>query len=228
MKSLQLAKLRKRAAEASGGHSSGHIYHAALEASAEQKLSGHALDFGAGKGKFTAKLNRANQFSRLSAVDLMPRPDDLPFDVEWKCVDLNDPSAIKKNAYDAIFALEVIEHLENPRATMRQLFSALRIGGMLILTTPNSENIRSYLSLLIKRHFWAFTETSYPEHITALLEVDLRRIGAECGFASIEIDYSLPGGVPKIPRVEWQKVSFGLFKGRLFCDNLMMIARKLG
>ena len=30
----------------------------------------------------------------------------------------------------------------------------------------------------------AFTDTSYPAHLTALLAVDLRRMAAECGLAA--------------------------------------------
>jgi hypothetical protein len=38
--------------------------------------------------------------------------------------------------------------------------------------------------------------------------------------------YTGDGGIPKIPRISWQAVSFGLLKGRLFSDNVGMVTRK--
>ena len=56
-----------------------------------------------------------------------------------------------------------------------------QIRGILILTMPNNNPLRSYFSLIFKNHFVAFLDTCYPTHIAAILEKDLIRICKEIG-----------------------------------------------
>jgi 2-polyprenyl-3-methyl-5-hydroxy-6-metoxy-1,4-benzoquinol methylase len=217
----RLSDRRYEAAEKSGGASSQRIYHAALDIALEQGLSGRVLDFGAGIGSFSRLLRDSGRFESVTSADLMPQPEGLA-DIHWIEADLND-EAVVEGRYDIVFALECIEHLENPRATLRQIYRVLVDGGTAIVTTPNSENLRGYLSLLIRRHFWAFTDLTYPQHITALLENDLRRCALEAGFRQVAFDYRCDGGIPKLPHVRWTRLGL---RGRLFCDNVVMTARK--
>jgi 2-polyprenyl-3-methyl-5-hydroxy-6-metoxy-1,4-benzoquinol methylase len=131
-------------------------------------------------------------------------------------------------AFDVIMSVEVIEHLENPRAIFREFFRLLRPGGGLILTTPNQESIRSYCGLVFGGHFASFLGRSYPAHITALLRMDISRICEECGFGAPLYFYTNSGKIPKLPQVNWQQISFGLLKGRLFSDNLVAVIAKPG
>jgi hypothetical protein len=48
----------------------------------------------------------------------------------------------------------------------------------------------------------------------------------EVGFAPPRFDYTHVGAMPKLTRVTWQRVSFGLLRGRLFSDNVAMITRR--
>ncbi|MHB1953069.1 MAG: hypothetical protein ACYCOU_04925, partial [Sulfobacillus sp.] len=96
--------------------------------------------------------------------------------------------------------------------------------GCLILTMPNQESLRSLLSLIFRKHFVAFQDRSYPAHITALLRLDLLRICRESSFSAPTFLYTNSGAVPKITSIRWQQISSKLFCGRLFSDNLVMIA----
>jgi len=167
----------------------------------------------------------SGKYASLAGADLYPRPANLPASVEWHQQDLNDSVTIAP-LFDVIVCSEVIEHLENPRLTMRTLHGLLKPGGLLVLTMPNQESIRSYLALMFVGHFVQFTGQSYPAHITALLRMDLTRICAETGFAVPEFAYTNEGGLPKLPVVTWQTVSLGLLRGRLFSDNLAMVTRR--
>jgi 2-polyprenyl-3-methyl-5-hydroxy-6-metoxy-1,4-benzoquinol methylase len=218
-----LAEHRKLAAEASLGMSAPAILEAVAAIASERGLKGSLLDFSAGKGEFIRLILTApGSFSRIVGVDLFPRPQALSSDVEWISVDLNEEVPTSEE-FDVVVAIEAIEHLENPWATMRQIFRLLKSGGTAIVTTPNSENIRGYVSLLARRHFWAFTGASYPAHITALLEMDLRRAAIAAGLVDLEFDYRVPGGIPKIPTVPWSRLGL---RGRLFCDNVVVVGRK--
>lgn len=222
-----LSNHRYHAAIVSGGTSNTELYSRVLTTIRKKLLSGRVLDFGAGTGNLTKLLKTSGQFNGVYGIDLFERPIDLDAEIIWIQGDLNEVSSLPTGEFDLITAIEVIEHLENPRAVMREWYRLLRPSGIVIMTTPNSENLRSYFSLAFKRHFWAFTSTSYPAHITALLEADIRRICSEVGFGPPQFDFQGRGGIPKLPHISWQEASFGCLKGRLFCDNVMAIFAKL-
>lgn len=222
---MDLHARRKHAAEASGGISSEPIKDLILRRLRDAHASGRLLDFGAGQGELLARLHAMGGFTSLAGADLAARPADLPAAVEWHAQDLNDVITIDP-PFDVIVCSETIEHLENPRLTLRILHDLLKPGGLLVLTMPNQESIRSYLALLMRGHFVQFTGQSYPAHITALLHLDLVRICREIGFADPAFSYTDDGGLPGYPVVTWQTASFGLLRGRLFSDNLAMVTRR--
>lgn len=90
-----------------------------------------------------------------------------------------------------------IEYLENPRAFMREVVRLRKLGGWLIVTTPNQLSLLSKLTLILKNQFSAFQEAPglYPAPITALLEIDLIRIAKEYELIDINTDYSNQGRI---------------------------------
>ena len=188
--------------------------------------SGSLVDYGAGKGDLLKTLQQARSFQELAGIDLFDRPSDLPGTVQWYRQDLNESLSVNRQ-FDVAVCSETIEHLENPRHAFRNLHSLLRPGGILILTMPNQESIRSICGLLLGDHFTLFLGACYPAHITALLRLDLMRICSETGFSLPKFFYTNHGGIPKYPSMTWQVVSGGLLRGRLFSDNLGMVAQKL-
>ncbi|MBV9407023.1 MAG: methyltransferase domain-containing protein, partial [Acidobacteriaceae bacterium] len=132
----------------------------------EQRIEGRILDFGAGTG---ALINLMSDLEglELHGADILPRPVALPVHVKWYQGDLNDKLEQLAGYFDAVICSEVIEHLENPRATFRSINGLLKPRGKLLLTTPNQENIRSYLNLIFRGHFAQFRGPDYPAHITA-------------------------------------------------------------
>jgi len=99
---------------------------------------------------------------------------------------------------DIVCSVETIEHLENPRAFVRELVRLVKPNGLVMVTTPNQLSLLSKLTLLIKNEFNAFQSSPdcYPTHITALLEIALIRIFQECGLNEIKVDYSNQGRIP--------------------------------
>ena len=182
------------------------------------------LDFGAGKGELIDILKKFD-FSEVSGADLFKKPKSLDKDIKWYQLDLNNKFKIKKR-FDFVICSETIEHLENPRHTLRTIFNILKKSGVLILTMPNNNSLRSYFSLIFKDHFVAFLDTCYPAHITAILEKDLIRICKEIGYKKPKIYFTNFGVIPKLTYTTWQKISLGLLKGRYFSDNLIMVVKK--
>ncbi|MEK6542506.1 MAG: methyltransferase domain-containing protein [Pseudomonadota bacterium] len=220
-----LHAFRAAAVEAAGGSSDEAIKLRVLDVLGTIGTCSTLLDFGAGKGDFLALLRERYPDVALTGADYLPRPANISQHDGWIQTDLNE-EFVGGQLFDFITCIEVIEHLENPRLTMRRIVAALKPGGTLILTTPNQESIRSYAALVAGGHFAAFLGTSYPAHITALLRLDLVRICYECGLAPPIFSYTNVGGIPKMPRHSGQSFSFGLLKGRLFSDNLLMVTTK--
>ncbi|HEX2674630.1 MAG TPA: methyltransferase domain-containing protein, partial [Polyangiaceae bacterium] len=132
-------------------------------------------------------------------------------------------------ACDVVACIETIEHVENPRALIRELVRLTTPGGWLVVTTPNQLSVLSKLTLLSKNEFVHFQERPglYPAHISALLEVDLVRICRENGLEEVAVRYSGHGRIPFTAR-HWPRAlraSHGS-KGRAFSDNVLVVARR--
>jgi 2-polyprenyl-3-methyl-5-hydroxy-6-metoxy-1,4-benzoquinol methylase len=146
--------------------------------------------------------------------------------ITWCSCDLNTHVPIADAQFDLVLAVEIIEHLENPRAVSRELARLLRPAGLLILTTPNNESWRSLLSLIVRGHYAAFADENYPAHISPLLKTDLRRILLEARFEKPEFTFTDNGSIPHFTNITWQAASFGKLRGRRFSDNLVCTARR--
>jgi 2-polyprenyl-3-methyl-5-hydroxy-6-metoxy-1,4-benzoquinol methylase len=179
------------------------------------------LDVGCGTGNLHGFL--ADSVSEYEGVDVI-RYDGFPSDCRFHQLDLDSGRAELPDAYaDFVVAVETIEHLENPRAFMRELVRLCRPGGWVIVTTPNQLSLLSKLTLLVKNQFNAFTDTNYPAHITALLEIDLHRIAKEAGLDDVETAFTLKGRFPGTsgcwPRFLSRRLPRGL------SDNLAIVGR---
>lgn len=222
----RLSEHRKKASDLSLGLSDSAIYQKFLEVIQREQFSGRVLDFGAGQGELTKKLYDLDVFDEVHAVDLMARPSDVNSEVSWRQADLNEEIKDWTDYFDVILAAEVIEHLENPRLVARQIFSWLKPGGVVVLSTPNNESFRSILSLVFRGHFVDFTGPSYPAHITPLVTMDLKRVLSEAGFIDPGLIFTDSGAIPKFPRYKWQQLFGKSLKGLRFSDNVLVKASK--
>jgi 2-polyprenyl-3-methyl-5-hydroxy-6-metoxy-1,4-benzoquinol methylase len=223
--SSALVARRIQAAHASGGISNESIYALVERTITDYDIKGTVLDYGAGTGNLTLRLARMNRFTKVHAVDLMDAPHGATA-VVWHKQDLNGPVGGYDGHFDLIAATEIIEHLENPRFVLRELFRLCQPGGYVIVTTPNNESIRSLLALVRRGHYVAFGDTSYPAHISALLRKDLVRIFEEAGFEAPIFRYTHRGAVPGVTHLSWQGISLGILRGLRFSDNTLALGRK--
>lgn len=89
--------------------------------------------------------------------------------------DWDEVAASPLAPFDAVAMIEVIEHVEDPRATVRHALSVLRPGGTLMVSTPNYAS----LARLARGSRWRMI---LPEgHILYFTPRSLRRVLRECG-----------------------------------------------
>jgi SAM-dependent methyltransferase len=183
---------------------------------------GVLLDVGCGTGDLWAYL--CGRFDTYQGADVV-RYNAFPADAEFYSVDLDAQRlSFPDGAADVVAAVETIEHLENPRAFLRELVRLLRHGGWVVVTTPNQLSLLSKLTLLVKNQFNAFQDNNYPAHLTALLEGDLRRMAAECGLGEVAVRYSQHG---RIPGTTWHYPRFlSRWLPRALSDNVVLVGRK--
>jgi SAM-dependent methyltransferase len=67
------------------------------------------------------------------------------------CSNLNNPIPIKSNTYDAIYAINLVEHLIDPALFIQEIYRILRPGGYFLLDTPNLASWHNVFALLIGR-----------------------------------------------------------------------------
>ncbi|MBV8841944.1 MAG: methyltransferase domain-containing protein [Bryobacterales bacterium] len=212
---MQLGARRRKIADASGGTSGNDLRTTVFELIRELDLRGAVADIGAGKGDVIRSFLEMHRFSSITAFDLMERPPDLPPHVQWQHADLNQPIACPAHSFDVVTCLGLIEYLENPYAFARELHRVLRPGGTAILTTPNNENWRRLISLVMRGHF----VTSI--NLTTLVRSDFEKILRFAGFRHLRFSYSRSGMVPKL-LVSWQAISGGILRGLRYSDDLVV------
>ncbi len=152
------------------------------------------LELGSAAGHFTRALVRDN--CRVVAVELDPVAAKGLEDVAERVVvgDLSDPavieSAIDDEGFDVVVAGDVLEHLPDPLTVLRACRSALKPGGMVVLSVPNIAHADIKLQLLAgnfdyrdtglldRTHVHFFTRSSVEEMLrdAGLLMIDLRRV----------------------------------------------------
>jgi 2-polyprenyl-3-methyl-5-hydroxy-6-metoxy-1,4-benzoquinol methylase len=157
------------------------------------RQSERILDLGAGTGAWASKLFA--QGYNLTCVDR----DISGFAFQQvKCIDadLNDEfSKIVQGRYEAITAIEVIEHLENPRHFLRQCFNLLTPEGVLLITTPNIESVAGRLRFLYSGHFRMFDrdeKLNDPTHITPIQTYMFEKMVKETGFRILNHESTNP------------------------------------
>ena len=99
---------------------------------------GTIADFGCGR---TAPLLQAlldkGMAKNATGVDLDPDFSAATQSLTLFRADLNEPLPLADDSLDAALSLATLEHLDKPDLHLREIYRALRPGGILLLTTPS-------------------------------------------------------------------------------------------
>lgn len=93
-----------------------------------------------------------------------------------------NPANYEPESFDVIIMSEVIEHINNPEEELIKMFSLLRKGGLLYITTPN---FNCYLRYYLKEKYHII---EYPEHLSYYTMKTLNRVLVNTGFKKVKME----------------------------------------
>ena len=108
--------------------------------------------------------------------------------------DLNtqDDIPFPAQAYDAVICQEIIEHIENPWLLFRKVKRLLKVGGVLIVTTPNISSLQSRRKFVNNDlgFFAYFDEANLWQHINPIPYWEMVHIATFNGFDTVALSGS--------------------------------------
>ena len=110
----------------------------------------------------------------------------------FRQVDLNQPWCYENEEFNGVIAVEVLEHLENPRHFFRE---AKRVAKeFIIVTTPNPCCRENRERFCRTGAFKWFDGNAYQDfgHITPVFLWQLRQIASELGLRIVAVTYNNP------------------------------------
>jgi 2-polyprenyl-3-methyl-5-hydroxy-6-metoxy-1,4-benzoquinol methylase len=141
------------------------------------------LELGAGSGALTCRLT--DEGYTVVPVDLDGKGWSYE-KISPRLMDLNSQNWDEQisGEYDAVIAVEIIEHLENPRQFIEKLYSRIRPGGKAIITTPNVMCGFSKLLMFKRDALYGFDEHQYYRsgHMSILPYWLMEIMAVEAGF----------------------------------------------
>lgn len=163
---------------------------------------GQIIDLAAGSGYTSAILN--DMGFNVTAYDINT-DQFVPEEIPIKKANLNEPINEKKQSLTGALALEVIEHLENPKSFLRELGRIIKPGGGVVLSTPNICSLSSKIRFFFRDELNLFynmenriRDPFHDEasgHITPLLPWLLRFFLKDAGFTVDKIVYTKKFGI---------------------------------
>lgn len=197
-----------------------------------REKSARILDIGSGYGKFIYFLEKEG-YKNISGVDCSLEQVELAQRLGIKnvfCADITETLKNNFHEYDAIVALDVVEHFRKDElfGLLTDLFNALKPGGIFIMRSPNAT------ALFASRYRYG----DFSHEISFTPE-SIRQLLSAVGFKDVRVSAAGPfiySAASLIRYIIWQifrhifilylAAETGCFKGHIFTQDLIVAARR--
>jgi SAM-dependent methyltransferase len=147
---------------------------------------GTMLDIGASYGYML----RAMEEAGWDTVGVEPSPSAAAYAAEHVKGEvirgLFEHADLADGSFDAVTALYVLEHVEDPRAFLEKVHRLLRPGGLAVVRVPHARPLMPMNRLLRRPLIEA------PMHLSDFSPRSMSRLGRELGFASVQTRIGRP------------------------------------
>lgn len=138
------------------------------------EIKGKILDIGCSTGNFVAldKQNIIGIDVDKDSIEVAKKRglNCIEMDIDGKIIKFND------NSFEAINMQSVLEHLDHPLETLKEIYRVLKPNGKLVIAVPDA----------IRGGFWFWNDYT---HKRPFLKESLKRICFDAGFRDIIIEY---------------------------------------
>jgi len=109
------------------------------------------LDVGCGDGNFSMLIGEACKAKEVYGIEISEKGVEMARKNGVKCCQLSvdeEDFPFEDNFFDAVTALELIEHLFDPDHFLDEVYRVLKPKGIFVLSTPNLASIHNRIALL--------------------------------------------------------------------------------
>lgn len=165
----------------------------ALQAIKDLPSGSRVLELGCGAGQFIRAIK-----------NLRPQLECYGSDISYSAIQLAkqsmdgvnysfhkaDKLPFQDEFFDAVIVLDVLEHVSEPQALLRQIGSILKPGGVLFTFVPCEGDGLSIWNLLRRLGFGKELTKKYAGHIQYFSRKNLQKLIGETGFKVFKMRYS--------------------------------------
>lgn len=169
-----------------------------------ESSGGRILDIGCADGVFTNEILKKSNASEIIAIDVLKES------LDWAKKHWGEEKRIKfvmgdahnlkfdSNSFDAVFALEVLEHVYKPQDVLNEIKRVLKKGGYAVFLVPSD----SILFRIGWDFFWTKTRGKIwkDTHIHSYRKDYLVRLSKEAGF-KVELSKKFISGMLHLVKV---------------------------
>lgn len=148
-------------------------------------VNGAVLDVGCHSGTFTQKLLSRVGTTKIYGVDIsasaiLLAKKRIPFG-EFKIAD-GASLPYEDNFFEAVFCLEMLEHVDDPIKVLSEIYRVLKKGGYAIILVPTDNSMFKFI--------WFFWTLYFPvwrhAHVQSFKNNELEKILREINFKKID------------------------------------------
>ncbi len=151
-----------------------------------EPTGGKILDIGCADGMFTHVILEKSNADKIIGIDV------LKSSIEWAKKHWKSNKKIKfkvgdahnldfnPDTFDAVFALEVLEHVHKPEVVLKEIRRVLKKGGYAVFLVPSDNTLFNIIWFFVRKFWWA--KIWDDTHIQSYRKNYLPKLAKENGF----------------------------------------------